>query len=147
MNFGHQRAAQLRAGKAGQGFVADNVPVSIGTPVAFTRPYFHPDGAEAIGEPIVRGAVRGASSLVRRLTTTLRQQIRDAIREAQRAALSGASDLAGTIGQVLDAQLGDSIAINGVDLTVAEMEGTTFFANVMPETYRRANLGELGEAA
>ena len=24
MNFGHQRAAQLRAGKAGQGFVADN---------------------------------------------------------------------------------------------------------------------------
>lgn len=39
--------------------------------------------------------------------------------------------------------LGDSIAINGVDLTVAEIDGDTFFANVMPETYRRSNLGEL----
>jgi riboflavin synthase len=42
-----------------------------------------------------------------------------------------------------DAQLGDSIAINGVDLTVAEKDGSSFFANVMPETYRRSNLGEL----
>ena len=42
-----------------------------------------------------------------------------------------------------DAKLGDSIAINGVDLTVAEMRGETFFANLMPETYRRSNLGEL----
>lgn len=42
-----------------------------------------------------------------------------------------------------DANLGDSIAINGVDLTVAEMDGRYFFANVMPETYRRSNLGEL----
>lgn len=42
-----------------------------------------------------------------------------------------------------DANLGDSIAINGVDLTVAEMRGDTFFANLMPETYRRSNLGEL----
>lgn len=42
-----------------------------------------------------------------------------------------------------DAKLGDSIAINGVDLTVAEMTGDTFFANVMPETYRRSNLGRL----
>jgi riboflavin synthase len=42
-----------------------------------------------------------------------------------------------------DANLGDSIAINGVDLTVAEMDGDTFFANLMPETYRRSNLGEL----
>ena len=42
-----------------------------------------------------------------------------------------------------DAQLGDSIAINGVDLTVAERAGETFFANVMPETYRRSNLGQL----
>lgn len=42
-----------------------------------------------------------------------------------------------------DAKLGDSIAINGVDLTVAEMNGDTFSANVMPETYRRSNLGEL----
>jgi riboflavin synthase len=42
-----------------------------------------------------------------------------------------------------DAKLGDSISINGVDLTVAEIAGDTFFANLMPETYRRSNLGEL----
>ncbi|PFG75181.1 MULTISPECIES: riboflavin synthase [Tepidiforma] len=42
-----------------------------------------------------------------------------------------------------DTKLGDSIAINGVDLTVAEIAGDTFFANLMPETYRRSNLGEL----
>jgi len=42
-----------------------------------------------------------------------------------------------------DARLGDSIAINGVDLTVTAIEGDCFLANVMPETYRRSNLGEL----
>ena len=31
-----------------------------------------------------------------------------------------------------DSKLGDSIAINGVDLTVAEMDSETFFANLMP---------------
>lgn len=44
-----------------------------------------------------------------------------------------------------DAALGDSIAINGVDLTVAEVDGDVFFANLMPETYRRSNLGDLNE--
>jgi riboflavin synthase len=39
--------------------------------------------------------------------------------------------------------LGDSIAINGVDLTVAQMDDDCFLANVMPETYRRSNLGQL----
>src|SRR3989304_1720582 len=39
--------------------------------------------------------------------------------------------------------LGDSIAVNGVDLTVARMEGETLHFNCMPETYRRSNLGEL----
>jgi riboflavin synthase len=39
--------------------------------------------------------------------------------------------------------LGDSIAINGVDLTVALMDEESFESNVMPETYRRSNLGEL----
>jgi len=39
--------------------------------------------------------------------------------------------------------LGDSIAINGVDLTVAQMEEDSFLANVMPETYRRSNLGQV----
>lgn len=42
-----------------------------------------------------------------------------------------------------DAKLGDSIAINGVDLTVNEIDGQVFAAHVMPETYRRSNLGEL----
>jgi riboflavin synthase len=42
-----------------------------------------------------------------------------------------------------DSKLGDSIAINGVDLTVAEADAETFLAHVMPETYRRSNLGEL----
>jgi riboflavin synthase len=42
-----------------------------------------------------------------------------------------------------DVQLGDSIAINGVDLTVAAAGDATFFAQVMPETYRRSNLGQL----
>lgn len=42
-----------------------------------------------------------------------------------------------------DARLGDSIAINGVDLTVAQAADETFFAQVMPETYRRSNLGQL----
>jgi riboflavin synthase len=46
-----------------------------------------------------------------------------------------------------DAQLGDSIAINGVDLTVARLEGGVFYANVMPETYRRSNLGSLAAGA
>ncbi|HMO94844.1 MAG TPA: riboflavin synthase, partial [Tepidiformaceae bacterium] len=35
---------------------------------------------------------------------------------------------------------GDSV---DVDLTVAEMDNETFFANLMPETYRRSNLGDL----
>lgn len=43
-----------------------------------------------------------------------------------------------------DARLGDSIAINGVDLTIAECSEDVFTANVMPETYRRSNLGTLG---
>jgi riboflavin synthase len=42
-----------------------------------------------------------------------------------------------------DSKLGDSISINGVDLTIAEMDAETFFANLMPETYRRSNLGDL----
>jgi riboflavin synthase len=37
-------------------------------------------------------------------------------------------------------QLGDSIAVNGVDLTVAAMDGETMSFDCMPETYRRSNL-------
>ena len=39
--------------------------------------------------------------------------------------------------------LGDSISVNGVDLTAKYFDEEGFFANVMPETYRRSNLGEL----
>jgi riboflavin synthase len=38
---------------------------------------------------------------------------------------------------------GDSIAVNGVDLTVVSLDGSTMTFNCMPETYRRSNLGEL----
>lgn len=41
------------------------------------------------------------------------------------------------------ASLGDSIAVNGVDLTCADLDEEGFHANVMPETYRRTNLGDL----
>jgi riboflavin synthase len=42
-----------------------------------------------------------------------------------------------------DTNLGDSIAINGVDLTVVGMDGESLHFNCMPETYRRSNLGQL----
>jgi riboflavin synthase len=40
-------------------------------------------------------------------------------------------------------RLGDSIAVNGCDLTVAEMSERSFTASVMPESYRRTNLSDL----
>lgn len=39
--------------------------------------------------------------------------------------------------------LGDSIAVNGVCLTVISYDGSSFSADVMPETFRRTNLVEL----
>jgi riboflavin synthase len=39
--------------------------------------------------------------------------------------------------------LGGSVAVNGCCLTVTEIEGDTFFADVVPETLRRTNLGAL----
>jgi len=39
--------------------------------------------------------------------------------------------------------LGDSISVNGVDLTAKYFDEEGFVANVMPETYRRSNLGDL----
>ncbi len=43
-----------------------------------------------------------------------------------------------------DAKRGDSIAVNGVCLTVVEQETGTFSADVMRETLRRSSLGALG---
>ncbi len=40
-------------------------------------------------------------------------------------------------------QLGDSIAVNGVCLTVTQLGGDYFMADVMPETMNRTNLGKL----
>jgi len=42
-----------------------------------------------------------------------------------------------------DSRLGDSIAVNGVDLTVRAMDGESMSFDVMNETFRRSNLGSL----
>jgi riboflavin synthase len=39
--------------------------------------------------------------------------------------------------------LGDSISVNGVDLTAKYFDEEGFLANIMPETYRCTNLGDL----
>lgn len=44
-----------------------------------------------------------------------------------------------------DSKVGDSIAINGVCLTVTEMTSDTFTIEVVPETLRKTNLGRLQE--
>ena len=43
--------------------------------------------------------------------------------------------------------IGDSIAVNGVCLTVTAMDDSSFTADVMPETLRRTNLGDLNSMA
>ena len=40
---------------------------------------------------------------------------------------------------------GDSIAVNGVCLTVTKLTKSSFIADVMAETFRRTNLGNLGK--
>lgn len=46
--------------------------------------------------------------------------------------------------QVLsDMKLGDSIAVNGICLTVTRLHADAFTVGVMPETLRRTNLGDL----
>jgi riboflavin synthase len=42
-----------------------------------------------------------------------------------------------------DAQFGESVAVNGVCLTVVTSDDSTFTADVMPETLRRSTLGTL----
>ena len=56
--------------------------------------------------------------------------------EAVRLDITAAQTLDGTI-------LGDSIAVSGVCLTVADLHATGFGADVMPETLRRSTLGAL----
>jgi len=42
-----------------------------------------------------------------------------------------------------DAAIGDSISVNGVCLTVTELSGSTFTADVMPQTFRHTNLKDI----
>ncbi|MDD6483925.1 MAG: riboflavin synthase [Clostridiales bacterium] len=42
-----------------------------------------------------------------------------------------------------DIKIGDSVAVNGVCLTACRVEKKSFFADVMPETMHRSNLGIL----
>ena len=42
-----------------------------------------------------------------------------------------------------DVRLGDSIAVNGICLTVTQFDKGTFQADVMPETFRSTSLGDL----
>jgi riboflavin synthase len=46
-----------------------------------------------------------------------------------------------------DLKPGSSIAVNGVCLTAVEMSGTSFSADLAPETLRRSNLGDLSSGA
>jgi len=46
-----------------------------------------------------------------------------------------------------DMKLGDSIAVNGVCLTVTDFTGSRFSADVMHETLDRSNLGELNRGS
>ena len=46
-----------------------------------------------------------------------------------------------------DVALGDSIAVNGVDLTVRTIGDDALSFDVMPETFRRSNLGEAAPGA
>ena len=56
----------------------------------------------------------------------------------------GAGQIAVRARTVLEGtRLGDSIAVNGVCLTVTHLTGAGFTADVMPETLRRSNLGQL----
>ncbi len=48
---------------------------------------------------------------------------------------------------VEDAKLGDSIAVNGVCLTVTEYAADNFTIGVSPETFRSTNLGQLHRGA
>jgi len=57
---------------------------------------------------------------------------------------TGRDRLAFEAREVLDGtRTGDSIAVNGVCLTVVSLENHGFAANVMPETLRHTNLGRL----
>jgi riboflavin synthase len=65
------------------------------------------------------------------------------VRDAQLDAELGKYLTIGCTKAVEDVTLGDSIAVNGVCLTVTEFTGDSFTIGVSPETQRRTNLGDL----
>jgi len=66
------------------------------------------------------------------------------IEEVGRVREAGEGSLRIDCSVILDrTNLGDSIAINGVDLTVVHVDRESLSFNCMPETYRRSNLGQL----
>ena len=67
------------------------------------------------------------------------------IREVKLSGISGTIKIAAS--KVLEGtKLGDSIAVNGVCLTVTQMDDAGFSADVMAETLRRSSLGSLSKA-
>ncbi|MCR5757981.1 MAG: riboflavin synthase [Selenomonas sp.] len=66
------------------------------------------------------------------------------IEEVGQVARLGGGSLVINCQKVLtDVQLGDSIAVNGVCLTVTHFDRSSFTADVMPETVRRTSFAEL----
>ena len=66
------------------------------------------------------------------------------IREVKLSGVSGTIKIAAS--KVLEGtKLGDSIAVNGVCLTVTQMDDAGFSADVMAETLRRSSLGSLSK--
>jgi riboflavin synthase len=69
-----------------------------------------------------------------------------AIRKITQAARSARVEIAART-VLEDSRLGDSIAVNGVCLTVVEKSGQSFSADVSAETLRRTSLGKLRSGA
>ncbi len=65
------------------------------------------------------------------------------VEEVGRVRLSERGTLVIEYATLDDVALGDSIAVNGCDLTVTAINEGTMTFNCMPETYRRTNLGDL----
>ncbi len=64
------------------------------------------------------------------------------VRRLERTTRSCQLTIAATV-VLQDTKIGDSIAVNGVCLTVTDLQTDAFTADVMPETLRRSSLGTL----
>jgi riboflavin synthase len=69
------------------------------------------------------------------------------VQELGIVAATGRERLSVRAAVVADLREGDSVAVNGVCLTVAALADGTFTADVMPETLRRSSLGALREGS